>query len=83
MDQANPFTQLAGLLGDTPSGSAAEIAVGEIIRTTPLQVRVGEIIYDAEDIRLCTHVTIPKLPGGRLILVSFDAGQTYTALGRV
>ena len=83
MEQANPFAQLSGLMGGDAAGrSAAEIAVGTFIRVSPLEVQVGDLIYEAVDITLCAHVTLPPAPGGRLVLISFDDGQTYIAIGR-
>ena len=48
----------------------------------PLKVRLGELELDAGDVTLCAHVTLPAAPGGRLLLISLDGGQTYYAVGR-
>ena len=78
---ANPYAAMAAMFGGTEK-RGPEIAMGPITGVSPLRVRVGEMDYEADDITLCTHVSLPQFPTGRLLLVSMDEGQTYYAIGR-
>lgn len=79
---ATPFARLASMVGDGSAVHTPEIVMGEIISLAPLRVRVGEIDLETEDLRLCEHIRLPQVPGGKLVLVSFDEGQSFIALGR-
>lgn len=78
---ANPYAAMAAMFGGAEK-RGPEIAMGQITGISPLRVRVGEMDYEADEITLCTHVSLPQYPTGRLLLVSMDEGQTYYAIGR-
>lgn len=82
MSHINAYAALAEMLRGEQKGSGAAIAVGEIISVTPLRVRVGELTYEASELRLCEHIELPDVPGGKLLLVSLDGAQSYYAIGR-
>ena len=78
----NPFAGLAGLLDKKEPPTGPDCGIGHIDGVQPLKVRLGELELDAGDVTLCAHVTLPAAPGGRLLLISLDGGQTYYAVGR-
>ena len=65
---ANPYAAMAAMLGGSQK-RGQEIAIGQITGISPLRVRVGEMDYEADEITLCTHVSLPQYPTGRLLLV--------------
>ena len=82
----NPYEEILKATQTEQKEGSSVTTTGKVLSVSPLKVQVGELNYDAEDLKFLAHVTVPVLPeeiGTQLFLVTLDGRQTFYVIGRL